>query len=1272
MNRSYILPLLVVLLASLLTPLALTVRSASAQQTVYVGPSLQGQYLGKLPPSQEISISVFLPPRNLQELFLVAQEVANHQIPPLTRQEVLKLFAPSEQELQAVENYLTSQGFDIVYVSPDRFSVMAVAPASVVEQVFGVKLALYEAPDGTVFYAPEGTPSIPAPLSGTLIMGLTNRTAFRPQYVVAGVLKGKEVVPFNGTIPGIPSLNLKVLPQQQAFSGLYYTPADFEGAYNVTPIMSYSQSASIAIIDAYGDPEIYQDVYTFDQMFGLPMANLTVIPIGPYHPSLGIMTGWDVETALDVEAAQSMAPYAHIYLVVASNNGNALFEAIDYVVSTDLADVVSMSWGIPENLIGMSGIYTTYPAFYLNYAFADYYFALGSAEGISFFASSGDEGAFDFTPTTYGAVLFPSSSPFVTAVGGTTLYINVTSGYLGFLDTTGTYEGETAWSVNPLYGIEVASTGGYSSLFPKPWYQFGVVQGEYRATPDVAADANPYTGFVEIVEGIPVVIGGTSLASPLWAGVAADIDGYLGMKLGLLNPILYEIYENRTLYMKAFHQVTFGYNGYYLAGPGYNLVTGLGSPDAGELAYAIATLLETSKTLHVSVTTYQPGTQYPWYMYNTSFEVLADITFPNGSTVQAGNFSAYVFTTQGFLERVPLTYNSTSGLWEGTVYVEAGTPPNVWTILVNGTSGAYSGTGATDAYIGVGITIVEPIPFPYAPSIPVNYPFTIEAYAMFPNGTAVNTTSLEVVFYRQGTPVFTATLLPTSTTGLYEGTSMLMYPEPQGAYIMYVYYLGPNGKVEGDAYEYVYFGEMVIVGYVVTPLNDGMPSVSANQTLLFLAYVENPFGFGAFTSQVWVDIYNLSGYLVAQVPLQPAPYPLLGFQMGFFTVPPNMPPGWYNAVFVSEENTSTGPLFGYLNQSFYVAPTAAQSPLVVIPSYAFENQWIEIQAQILYPNGTPVTSGEFTATLLPAQDLPNLLLIGFETGVPLQYNATLGAWVGYVQVPSIIYQSIYTGEGVYSLAGPWDVVVAGVSPTGINLYPSIWPIYVEPYTYMDPITVSGSNISSLPSSIRSGDTIYNVYIPSLKVVDAHITLVNSIVGQLTAVNSTVTIVNGNVTSIEAVGSTLTLRGGYVGGGTVGIDAVGSTVNVEGTEFANLEYAFSVTDSSLNVQGARFLNVGSVFQSTAGLSPVEQEVGQTVSSAMSELKTMWEGTGSAAPVVTSLPTVPSPGSVPVAARAITVSASPAPSVMLGVVSALAALAIAVTVFVVSRRPVGDAA
>ncbi len=1023
----------------LVSPISMlgAVTAKAQSYATYYGPALNGTLVGSLPSNAIVSISVLIPPRNLNELMLIAQEVAEHQAKPLTRSEVLSEFAPSQAELDAIESYLKEEGFVITYVSPDRLSIMAQAPASTVESVFKTTLGVYKSPGGLIYYAPESTPSIPEQLSGTLILGLTNRTAFRPQYIIAGQIKHYAFVPVNNS----------AIPEQVASAYTYYTPADFEGAYNVSELMPYSANASIAIIDAYGDPLIYEDVQEFDSSFNLPPANLTVIPIGPYHPSLGIFTGWDVETALDVEAAQSMAPYAHIYLVVASNNGNALFEAIDYVVSTDLADVVSMSWGAPENLFGMSGVYTTQPAYILNYPYADYYFALGTAEGISFFASSGDEGAYDATPTSYGAVLFPSSSPFVTAVGGTSLYVNITSGSLEFLNSTGTYGYETAWSVSPLYGTsEVASTGGYSSFFPKPWYQYGVVSGDYRTTPDVAADANPYTGFVEIVTGEEIVIGGTSLASPLWAGITADIDGYLGMRLGLLNPLLYAIYKNGTLYDMAFHQITFGYNGKYLAHPGYNLVTGLGSPNAGLLAEAIKYMLTYYPSLSIAVTTYEPNTEYSWYMYNSTFQVVAAIYFPNGTPVTSGSFKAYVFTVNGLYEAVPLSYNGT--YWVGSVYVAEGQPPNVWSIVVNGTAGGYSGTGATDAYIGTGITIIEPVPYPYAPAIPVDQPFEIEVYAIYPNGTPLTVPSLTVAFYHKGVDYFNATLLPVnvaSEPGLYAGYAMLPYPDPQGAYIMYVYSEAPNGKLDGDAYTYVYFGEEIIYGYVITPLNDGTPSVTAGQTLYFVAMVENPWGLGMFTSQVYANIYSLNGTLVAQVPLYPASAPMLGYQVGSFTVPTSMAPGWYNVVFVSEENTSNGPLYGYFNQSFYVAPESV-SATIYMASYSIEGVWLNVYVSITYPNGTPVTSGTFTATFVPQQLANELMLLGFFVGEPLQYNSAIGLWTAEIYVPSVYNTEIYSGEGVYSLAGPYILAVSGETQGADNLYPATQSVYVSPIT----------------------------------------------------------------------------------------------------------------------------------------------------------------------------------------------------------------------------------
>ncbi|WP_268243623.1 S53 family peptidase, partial [Sulfodiicoccus acidiphilus] len=439
----------------------------------YVGPELSGNVTASLPLDVPVTLSIFIPPRHYSLLLIYAQEVSQKQAPPLNRSQVLKEFSPPASMFSSILNYLEANGFTVVYQSPDRFSLMVEAPARVVESLFQTRLELYDRA-GELYYAPSSPPQVPGPLQGTIIVGLDNYSEIRPQLIVLGKIQ-------KGLISRVDLPNS--MPLAFPIAADVYTPQDLQGAYNVTPIISPTErNVTVAVIDAYGDPLLLQDVQAFDQRFHLPPTNITVIPIGPYHPVLGYIFGWDVETALDVEAVHSMAPYAHIDVVVASNAGNALYQAIDYVVSADLADVVSMSWGIPENLFGMTGFYTTFPSYTLNYPYANFYFALGSAEGITFLAASGDEGATGGTPVAYGGALFPASSPFVTSVGGTALYVNVTSGYLWALNSTATYGYETAWSVDPLYGQDVSTGGGPSTLFP------GVT------VPTVSADADPYTG----------------------------------------------------------------------------------------------------------------------------------------------------------------------------------------------------------------------------------------------------------------------------------------------------------------------------------------------------------------------------------------------------------------------------------------------------------------------------------------------------------------------------------------------------------------------------------------------------------------------------------------------------------------------------------------------------------------------------------------------------------------------------------------------------------
>ena len=351
----------------------------------------------------------------------------------------------------------------------------------------------------------------------------SSQGSFTPDYYLLGQLKQGNV--YQTQRP-------RSVPLQGGtqFALDYYTPGDFQGAYGLTDYLAEGgggRGETIAIIDAYGDPEISQDLNAFDLAFGLPPANLSIIPVGPYEPSLGITYGWDAEVALDVEAAHMMAPLANINLVVASNDSNGLFYAIKDVITNHLGDVVSMSWGEPEDLFGLSGFSSQG---FLNYPYADYYLSLGASEGITFFSSSGDTGAFDGTTSPSGGASFPATSPFVTAVGGTTLFVTPYSGTFASLNSSAVYLGEDAWSISPQYvGAQISSGGGYSALFAKPSYQDGTVSGSVRAIPDVASDANPYTGMVVVLEGGLYVEGGTSLSSAMWAGMAADLDQMSGI-----------------------------------------------------------------------------------------------------------------------------------------------------------------------------------------------------------------------------------------------------------------------------------------------------------------------------------------------------------------------------------------------------------------------------------------------------------------------------------------------------------------------------------------------------------------------------------------------------------------------------------------------------------------------------------------------------------------------------------------------------------------------
>jgi subtilase family serine protease len=344
-----------------------------------------------------------------------------------------------------------------------------------------------------------------------------------------------------------------------------YTPSEIRTAYDV-PKSATGAGQTIVIVDAYGSPTIRQDLATFDSEFGLPAPTLNILYPGgspTFNPLQShAEANWAFETSLDVEWSHAIAPLATIDLVIGANNdGNVLNNAAQYAVSNHLGNVMSLSYGFPEGVAnGNSGQVSQSHAT----------FQAAQAENMSVFVSSGDFGANN--QLSFLNASYPASDPLVTSVGGTNLFIS----------DTGSYRSETVWndtdpSLCPFgctSGI-FGATGGAPSLF---------FSG--RSTSDVGYNASVYTGVMTYISFAGVspgfyFTGGTSEGAPQWAGIAADADQAAGHALGFLDPALFAAPS------VDFHDVTVGENGFFgpgeQAGPGYDMPTGLGSPDVAKL-----------------------------------------------------------------------------------------------------------------------------------------------------------------------------------------------------------------------------------------------------------------------------------------------------------------------------------------------------------------------------------------------------------------------------------------------------------------------------------------------------------------------------------------------------------------------------------------------------------------------------------------------------------------------------------------------------------------
>ncbi|SEM56427.1 S53 family peptidase [Streptacidiphilus jiangxiensis] len=487
------------------------------------------QRVGAVDARRSIPVTLSLALRDQAALTAFLGQVTDPQSPQyrhyLTVQQFADRFGATARTVARVTAYLRSQGLTVGQVSANHLSVQARGTAAQVEKAFGATLADYRDPASRQdFYANTAAPVLPAAIAAdvTDVAGLNNYAHYHTNLA----RKTTATASPGATHPGL-------------------TPAHARSAYNVAPAIGagyngHGVTVGLLEFSAYTQ----SDVTTYDKGYALTPPTPVVRAAGGGTTD----TSGQDEVELDIEVVQALAPQASVKVYEAPNSDAGELAVYAALVSDDVP-VISTSWGqyeageTPSNLTAV-----------------DTDLQEAAAQGQSVYAASGDSGS-DDAGNGGTSVDFPAADPWVSGTGGTTLSLN----------SSGAWSKETAWS---------GSGGGVSSQFATPSFQSKVDTSGSRYVPDVAADANPSTGWSVYSQGAWTEYGGTSAAAPNWAAFTAIYDSEAAAKgkpsFGFANSTIYALAQSSN-YSKAFHDVTGGSNGAYSAGTGYDRVTGWGS-----------------------------------------------------------------------------------------------------------------------------------------------------------------------------------------------------------------------------------------------------------------------------------------------------------------------------------------------------------------------------------------------------------------------------------------------------------------------------------------------------------------------------------------------------------------------------------------------------------------------------------------------------------------------------------------------------------------------
>jgi len=517
--------------------------------------------VGRLPASQQLPLAIGLPLRNRQALTNLLQQLYDPASPLyhkyLNPEQFTASFGPLETDYQALRQFAQSHGLTVTGTHPNRMVLDVSGSVADVEKTFHVNLRVYPHPtEPRTFYAPDVEPTLDLDVPVLHIAGLSDFARPHPASLHAR--------------PAAQTPN--AMPNAGSGPAGEYIGLDFRAAYapGVT-LTGTGQSVALVEFDTYYASDITS--YLALANGGLANTNVTVIPVGIDQPTNTTPGSANIEVALDIDMAICMAPGLSNVIVYEAPNTASSTPADDMfnrIATDNLAHQISSSWSGFTDATILQDIQ--------EYAI----------QGRSFFIASGDSGAYNS--------LSPPSPPcddtYVTSVGGTTLS---TAG------AKGVWTSETTWNWFSTSSGTNGSSGGISPTYAIPSWQQGLSMSAnhgstaYRNIPDVAMIADQI--YVYADNGIGYEIGGTSAASPLWAGFMALVNQQNAAvgnpPAGFFNPALYALCQGAN-YTSCFHDITTGNNtnlispNLYFAVPGYDLCTGWGSPTGSNLINILA------------------------------------------------------------------------------------------------------------------------------------------------------------------------------------------------------------------------------------------------------------------------------------------------------------------------------------------------------------------------------------------------------------------------------------------------------------------------------------------------------------------------------------------------------------------------------------------------------------------------------------------------------------------------------------------------------------